>query len=240
MVTVPEPAVTVTTGNPLPANGFIEFQLPPSFVNITSRDFDEGRHHFSYYTDTSRNSTSRATQKGYDTHMVEWQGRIYAGLDGNISVSVVNDTRGVGARKVVLWRSGVNTAVPKGTRVEVALCCVQNMKYEGPTGAVPLVRTVLADGATTIDEASNAYDSSGERAASITIKPGVFEKTPVIAPVDLEAGVKGSLYANFTPSNPIPADGAIVLQVPAGYSHFNVTSLTALHGIDGDWNAGSR
>ncbi|CAM9252504.1 unnamed protein product, partial [Discosporangium mesarthrocarpum] len=150
-----------------------------------------------------------------------------AGLDGGVSVVM-----GVDGYTVTVRRDGTGTPAPAGTTIYLGLNGVTNQRFEGRSAAFPLVKTTLADNNVAIDEASEDFNS-GDQVPGVLFTPAGFTTRPSLSLASYAAGVEGSANLSFTPSNPIPVGGSILVTFPSNFTSVNVSTAVPITGLDG-------
>ena len=109
---------------------------------------------------------------------------------------------------------------------------IKNPQISGSTGTFT-VKTATSAG-TLIDVKENA--------SSLTVTPGAIE-TVSISTTDREAGASQDIYFDFTVTNPIPADGKIIITFPTSNppGSFDVSNvfLNSVNGLDGTFSTTS-
>ena len=104
----------------------------------------------------------------------------------------------------------------------ITLGGIKNPPVTGLTGDFQIVTT---------DVSGAVID--GATATGITITPGALTSTSV-TPVSLNAGAKGNVDVSFTTSNPVPKDGIVTIEFPAGFNLSQVTATAStVAGFDG-------
>ncbi|CAM9711711.1 unnamed protein product, partial [Pylaiella littoralis] len=151
------------------------------------------------------------------------------GVDGGLNASVWAD-----GYTVDIERDGSGTEVTAGTQIAFSLMgCAQNQLWSGASGVFPSVMTTRQDAAISIDEASAAFNSV-DRPSGVVFTPGAFQGLgPSVSLASYAAGEEGAANLTFTPSNPIPSDGHIIVEFPSNFTTVNSTSAVSLWGLDG-------
>ncbi|CAM9978091.1 unnamed protein product, partial [Scytosiphon promiscuus] len=146
-------------------------------------------------------------------------------MDGGLTVIVDGYT-------VQVQRDGTGNEV--GPRSEVMLQLLDgltNPTFQGQTTIFPEVKTTPNDTTLSIDEASSRYNQ-GDRIQGLTIIPASFGQPPTVELASLVAGHEGAATVNLTLSNPLPADGNILVEFPRNFTSINCTAARAT-GMDG-------
>lgn len=147
-----------------------------------------------------------------------------AGMDGNLtltssrlpSVAKWAEYGVVNSWNLTMSRVGDGTVVEEGENVTIRVTGIQNPEEVGSISKYPSVKTVLVDGATSIDEASYDYNSEN-MALGLGIIPGPIYQAVFESEFQVIGGF-GYVDVNFTTSNPIPNDGSIFLEFPVNYT----------------------
>ena len=85
---------------------------------------------------------------------------------------------------ITLTRQGDGGVVAEDVEVTLVITELTNMQFEGPSGEFLMVKTMLADGVTAIDETSAEADSIGLNGPSVTIVPsGWSGVAPTVVPL---------------------------------------------------------
>ncbi|CAN0479161.1 unnamed protein product, partial [Laminaria digitata] len=150
-----------------------------------------------------------------------------AGIDGGFNASVGGD-----GYTVDIHRDGAGTEVAAGTNITVTVVDgVKNQLFEGSSDVFPVVKTTLKDSTVSIDEASSDTNSN-DRAAAVVFTPGAFAERPTVVLGNSVAGVEGAANLSFTTTNPLPADGHVMIKFPSNFTAINSSDARA-SGIDG-------
>ncbi|GMI30153.1 hypothetical protein TeGR_g6027, partial [Tetraparma gracilis] len=146
------------------------------------------------------------------------------GIDGNFAMAVTGTSPFV----VTITRSG-GSVVAAATSVSFTVAGITNQKFAGASGAFGSnFKTTTAAGAD-IDVATTLPPS-------VTFTASDFGADPTITPASLVAGTVGTATVAFTTTNPLPADGKMILEMPDTF--FDVadsSTVTAVSGIDGSF-----
>ena len=150
-----------------------------------------------------------------------------AGIDGGFNASVGSD-----GYTIDIHRDGTGTEVATGTNITVTVVDgVKNQLFEGSSDVFPVVKTTLKDSTVSIDEASSDVNSN-DRAEAVVFIPGGFGEPPTVVLGSSVAGVEGTANLSFTTSNPLPADGHVIIEFPSNFATINTSDARAT-GIDG-------
>ena len=150
-----------------------------------------------------------------------------AGIDGGFNASVGSD-----GYTIDIHRDGTGTEVAAGTNITVTVVDgVKNQLFEGSSDVFPVVKTTLKDSTVSIDEASSDVNSN-DRAEAVVFIPGGFGEPPTVVLGSSVAGVEGTANLSFTTSNPLPADGHVIIEFPSNFTAINISDAIAT-GIDG-------
>ncbi|GMI20496.1 hypothetical protein TeGR_g15037, partial [Tetraparma gracilis] len=153
---------------------------------------------------------------------------VTAGMDGGVAAAV----DGTGPWVVTISRDGSGSAAAAGSTLALSISALTNMRSAGSSGTFPLLTTTDA-GDNVLDEASA---SVGSEVAAVTFTASDFGADPTVTPASLVAGAVGTATVAFTNTNPIPADGKIVLEVPDTFAGVaDSSTVTAVGGIDGNF-----
>ncbi|GMH97537.1 hypothetical protein TrST_g6720 [Triparma strigata] len=152
-------------------------------------------------------------------------------VDGTMSATIT----GTGPWTLTCTRSSDGSEVAAGVDVTLRVTTrLYNQKFEGASGAFPLIKTTLADGTTAIDESSAEADAIGGIPGSITFTPsGWGGTTPTVVPVSLIAGAVTDATITFTTANPWTADGKLIFEVPDTFTNVGAASVAITSGVDG-------
>lgn len=150
-----------------------------------------------------------------------------SGVDGGFFISL-----GGNGRTVDLQRDGTGTEVDPGKQLSFQLVGgIVNQRFEGQSDVFPVVKTTLQDTSISIDEVSSVYNSA-RRPVGVIFTPGRFGSPPVIRLQSDIAGVEGAGNISFTPANPLPSDGHVIIEFPPNFKTINCTAVSPV-GIDG-------
>ncbi|CAN0132786.1 unnamed protein product, partial [Hapterophycus canaliculatus] len=149
------------------------------------------------------------------------------GVDGGLDVWVTSDGYTVRVR-----RAGDGTEVQAGAEITLELLDgIKNQEFEGLSAVFPRVKTTLADTEVAIDESSGDFNRAG-RPAAVLFTPGSFGQPPTVELASRVAGHEGAATVNLSLSNPLPADGNILVEFPRNFTSINCTAALAT-GVDG-------
>ena len=202
-------ALSFTTGNPIPNDGKIIFEVPNTFETVSS----------------SLTVASSSNLGGGFVVTVTGTSTTYA---------ATLKTAG-GPWTITIERQGDGAIVAANTVVAFTLSNVINQQHEGASGVFPLFKTTLSDGTTSIDESSAEADSYGSVPPSVTFTPSGFKSIiPTVVPQSLVVGETHPVDFTFTTQNPIPVDGKIIVEVPATFTAIaDSITVGTLANIDG-------
>jgi hypothetical protein len=151
-----------------------------------------------------------------------------SGFDGTLAVGSL---AGSGYNVAIARAGGAGNLAP-GTTVVFTLAGVTNPQRAGAAGAFPRVATTLAD------PGHNLYGYTAAATLAAIIDPAAFATPPTLTLSGLVAGdvVMGALA--FTTTNPIPADGGILLTLPSTFTSVESSpTISAASNIDGTLTA---
>ena len=188
--------LNVTVFNPIPVDGLINLMLPGG----SAMDF----------TDVGSNANAEAyAMSGID-------GSVALTFSRQATVSKWTSYGVFNTWNLTVTRGGDGTVTAQGSNISLRITGITNPEEVGTTADYPIVRTVLADGTTSIDEASFNYNSEG-MAAGTAIEPGTIRQATFGSEFQVVGGV-GYVDVKFEIDNPIPNNGLIFLQFPTNYT----------------------
>ena len=68
----------------------------------------------------------------------------------------------------------------------------------------------------------------------VLFTPGVWLSAPVVALDTYVAGERGGMSISFTPSNPLPADANIIIEMPHTFASISTPTAVTCAAVDGD------
>ncbi|CAM9926297.1 unnamed protein product, partial [Choristocarpus tenellus] len=148
------------------------------------------------------------------------------GMNGGLNTSI-----GDGSHTVVLERDGSGTDTPGHTHVSLRLeDGVRNQRYEGYSTVFPVVKTTMANINFTIDEASSQVDSAMDPVPPIFFVAAAFPNIRSRLQYKV-AGIGTNITFFFSLTNPLPADGLMVVDFPGSFTE--ATPTVAESSLDG-------
>jgi len=131
-----------------------------------------------------------------------------SGLSGTLAVDHV----GPGGYNVSISRGGSAADLAAGTTVVFTIAGVTNPQRSGAPAAFPLIATTLADPMHTV------YEFATTATLAVAIVPAAFSTQPTVALDSVIAGDVVTATLSFTTTNPIPADGRVLLELPSAFT----------------------
>jgi hypothetical protein len=138
-----------------------------------------------------------------------------ADIDGSLSASVAGQT-------ITIVRSGGSVLAAGTTVDDLVIADVKNPGVSGTTGTYSITTATN----------TNANIDTAASVTADTITVGALTAANV-QPASLVAGVDGNVTITFTTANPIPNDGKIVVDFPAGFDATGTTGVSLSDGNGG-------